>query len=171
MEIEPVFEIFIQTFQKHSFTLSLNQLFDISKDGSKSVKYIDVVFGARSCLKHANELDSQTFKTYCKKFLCSMFAKPVAKNPWGKRAVIGGTCISVMLNETQRMARVKVAIEELVVHNQISPAQGDVIYREYVKLCDYELVQKEFKDFNWKNNRLDELFCKIFAVLLLKNMK
>lgn len=138
---------------------------DLSCDSNlKSFESVSVGFGAKSCLKNLKDLDAQKFKVDCKKFYISMFKKLMEKSPLNKRIVLGASCLNptIMSNDTLRMSRIQVAIEELVVHNQITPAEGDLILREYKRFCENTVVQENLKLFNWKRDRLDLLFTKVF---------
>lgn len=52
-----------------------------------------------------------------------------------RKTVLGASCLNpiIMLNETLRVSRAQVALEEVVVHSQILPAGRDLILREYKK--------------------------------------
>lgn len=79
-------------------------------------------------------------------------------------AVIGASCINpdIMRNESLRNSRVTSAIEAFVSCSQISPANGDVIKREYNKFCDNPCVQKQLEGFHWKKDRLDSFLVTLF---------
>lgn len=133
----------------------------------KAVDTIDIGFGARAALKNVKDIDAQRFRLDCKRFLLAMFRKLLEKSPLNKRVVLGATCLnpSLMLNETLRENRIKIAIEEFVAHNQLTPAEGDVILRSYMRFCENTHVKEKLQQFNWNKVRLDTLFGEIFHEL------
>lgn len=70
-----------------------------------------------------------------------------------------------MLNDTVRASRIKEAIEELVAHSQISPAEGDHIMREYLRFCENPNVKEKLRTFNWKKDKLDLFFTELLNLL------
>lgn len=138
---------------------------DVSCEANlKTFENIDIGFGARSCFKNVKEIDAHKFKLDCKKFLICVFQKLMEKSPLNKRVILGASCLNptIMSSETLRISRIKIAIEEFVVHGQLTPAEGDVIMRQYKKFCENSVVQEHIKKFNWKKDKLDALFSKIF---------
>lgn len=134
------------------------------EDTLQSFETVDIGFGARSCLKSTKEIDKQRFRVDCKKMLIAIFSKIMEKSPLNKRIVLGASCLNplVMTNSVLSSSRVKVAIEELISHSQISSSDGDVILREYKKLCENPVIRDKLSHFNWKKDRLDVLFADVF---------
>lgn len=138
---------------------------DLLYEGNfKSVELIDIGFGARSSLKNLKEIDSQKFKLDCKNFLIVMFKKLMEKSPLHKKMVLGASSLNpeIMKSEALRTSRARIAIEALISHSQLSPAEGDVVIREYKKFCENSAVQKKLNEFDWKRERLDNLFVILF---------
>lgn len=143
------------------------KLKNLDMDKEENLKHfdkIDVGFGAKSCLKKVKEIDLQLFKSDCKKFLLAIYKKLAEKSPLKRRFVLGASCInpSIMTNEYLRELRAKVAIEEFVATNQISPADGDKTLREYVSFCSNDLIKEKAEKFKWKKDRLDLFFSNVF---------
>lgn len=92
-------------------------------------------------------MDSQTFKLECKNFLIHVLEKLILKSPLKKRIVLGATCLNptIMMNPNLREGRVNIAIEEMVKHNQLTPAVADIVKISYVKFCDDNLVKKNYR--------------------------
>jgi hypothetical protein len=57
---------------------------------------------------------------------------------------------------------VKAGIEAFVACSQITPAEGDVILREYQQFCEDCSVKQKLEAFNWKRERLDVFLVSLF---------
>ncbi|XP_063243096.1 uncharacterized protein LOC134542628 [Bacillus rossius redtenbacheri] len=125
---------------------------------------IEIGFGATFCLKKVKELHSLRFKADCKQFLLQLFSKLEEKSPLRKRIVLGSTCLSPsVIVKDVRTSRAKIAIEELISLNHLSPADGDVVLREYAKFCALPDVLKATKFFNWKKYSLDKFLFQLLS--------
>lgn len=141
---------------------------DLNCDSNfKSLDNIDIGFGAMSSLKNVKEVDVQKFKLDCKKFLVALFKKLVLKSPLQKRVVLGATCLNpkIMKNAVLRESRINVAIQELIKHNQLTPANGDIIKRAYLSFCQDGEVKEVIDKFNWEKDRLDTMYSKLFKTI------
>lgn len=128
------------------------------------ISNINIGFGARASINNCKELDSERFKLDCKKFLVDLYNKLLDKSPLNRKAVLGASCINptIIANKNLRANRVKVCIEAFVACSQISPSEGDLIFREYMRFCEEPSVNQKLRDFHWKRDRLDAYFAILF---------
>lgn len=93
--------------------------------------------------------------------------KLTAKCPLSYRLVVGATCLDpqVMLNATTSVSRINTALEVFTEKNRMEPSVADIVKREYIQLCKHENVQQLLKTFRPEEDRLDEFFSNVFAMV------
>jgi hypothetical protein len=132
------------------------------KDGSKlkALAKIDVGYGASESLKSRKVklTDSLTFKKDCQKFCSALFAIIRSKCSLKNKIVRGASCLSphVMSHETLRVTRINIMLPEMIKFKQISPANADIVKRNYLEFCSSPHTVSKCATFDWRIDRLDK---------------
>jgi hypothetical protein len=132
------------------------------KNNLKDVNEIDIGFGASKALHKFDVAEISNFKEECQKFLKAMFNKIMTRCPLNNDVVKGASALSplVMLNKKVSAERINLLLQACVENEVVDPTTAESVKREYLDMCENDLVISYLKTFR-KNERLDDFLLKI----------
>lgn len=149
-------------------------LFDpqIDPKNIKADSDIEIGFGAINALKKKKMSTILSFKADCRKFLQTMFVKLVSKCPLTNPVVKGASALSPQImiskNVDRRKSRITSLLNEFVSHTILEPSTADRIKREYLNICEHNLIKEYLKKFN-EEYELDSFLLKMNDIIPLSS--